>query len=300
MQVEIVAQANCLLAENPLWNVSEQALYWTDIPGRKLYRYFPDTRRYECFYEGEVVGGFTFQEDNSLLLFGANSIARLSSEGVRTVLREGIDTAMKRFNDVIADPFGRVFAGSIGATKESGGLYRVDPDGAISLLFQGTGCSNGLAFSPDLQYLYWTCTTTSTLFRFKYNLENGELSERTTFYVAPGSEGNPDGMTIDTEGNLWTCRYAGSTVLKLNSSGKLVDRVELPVRDITSAVFGGPNLDELYVTTAGGKPDVVGLEGGIFKVSGLGRGLPEFRSKYLLGTASSAPENAMGAASQQS
>ena len=49
---------------------------------------------------------------------------------------------MQRFNDVIADPEGRVFAGTIGQDRERGGLYRVDTDGTVTSLFKGSGCSN--------------------------------------------------------------------------------------------------------------------------------------------------------------
>lgn len=280
MRVELVADCRCLLAENPLWNVSEQALYWTDIEGAALYRYFPSTQRYERFFAGEVVGGFTFQDDNSILLFETNRIAQLFPDGRRVILRENIDADMRRFNDVMADPEGRVFAGTNGTTRDNGGLYRADPDGAITRLFQGTGCSNGMAFSPDLKHLYWTCTTTRSIFRFSYQRATGELSEQTLFYSAPEAEGAPDGMTIDTEGNLWTCRWGGSAVLKLSSSGELLDRVVLPVEAVTSAVFGGRDLSELYVTTARGREAADSHAGSIYRITGVGRGLPEFRSTY--------------------
>src|SRR6188474_2498012 len=123
--IEVIANYHNKLGENPLWNERDQALYWADIDNGKLYRYYPQTGEHECFYSGEVVGGFTFQEDGSLLLFEANRIARLDSNGRRTVLRDNVDDGMRRFNDVMADPEGRVYAGTIGKDSQQGGLFLV-------------------------------------------------------------------------------------------------------------------------------------------------------------------------------
>src|SRR6476659_5047719 len=118
-----VANYHCQVGENPLWNDSDVRIYWEDIDTGRLFRADHATLAHECFYKGEVVGGFTFQEDDKLLLFEADRIAVLDPDtGKRRVIKEGIDSDMVRFNDVIADPEGRVFAGTIGRTDESGGL----------------------------------------------------------------------------------------------------------------------------------------------------------------------------------
>jgi len=191
LEVQPVANYHCITGENPLWNQRDQRIYWEDIDSGRLFRADHRTLEHECFYRGETVGGFTFQDDGSLLLFEADRIAVLDSNGKRRVIAQGIDSDMRRFNDVIADPEGRVFAGTIGSTSENGGLYRVDLDGHVSALFKGTGCANGMGFTPDLSQFYWTCSTTRTIFVFDYVRETGALENRRVFYRAPAAEGSP-------------------------------------------------------------------------------------------------------------
>lgn len=282
---EVIAVANyqCRIAENPLWNERDGKLYWEDIDTGRLFRVDHASLEHECFYEGPVIGGFTFQEDGTLLLFEADRIVRLDPETKkRTVLCEGIDPDMQRFNDVIADPEGRVFAGSIGQNDESGGLYRVERDGSIEVMWKGTGCSNGMGFSVDLRRFYWTCSTTNTIFVADYDRKRGSLENRRVFYTAPSSEGTPDGLTIDDRDLMITARWGGSSLLWMTPAAEIVGRIDFPVARVSSVSFGGPELDTLYVTTAGGRPDSEGPDGSLYRVRVEARGRPEFRSKILL------------------
>jgi D-xylonolactonase len=197
-----------------------------------------------------------------------------------TTLLPFVDETAHRFNDVIADPEGRVFAGTIGADRESGGLYRVDPDGTITKLWAGTGCANGMGFTPDLSQFYWTCSTTKRIFRFNYDRATGALTDRTLFYQSSPKEATPDGMVVDSDGTVWSAQYGSSSILKLDSAdGSIVDRITLPVSRITSLTFGGPRLDAMYVTTAGGKIGDTSADGTLYSVTGTGAtGQHEFRS----------------------
>ncbi len=114
------------------------------------------------------------------------------------MIAEQIDSGMVRFNDAIADPEGRVFTGSIGKTDQSGGLYRIDLDGSIETIWKGTGCANGMGFTPDLQQFYWTCSTTYLIYNRggrggDYQRETGALSNRRIFHRAAREQGIPDG-----------------------------------------------------------------------------------------------------------
>ncbi len=282
-RIEAVANYHCITGENPLWQAVEARIYWGDIETGRLFRAHHESGEHECFYQGDKLGGFTFQEDGTLLLFEVDRIAVLASDGTRRVLREGIDPAMSRFNDVIADPEGRVFAGTIGTTAENGGLFRIERDGTSCLLWRGTGCANGMGFTPDLRGFYWTCSTTRRIFFADYEAESGVLSNRRVWYEAPASEGIPDGMSVDANGNVWTTRWDGHAMYKLSPTGQLLDRIELPVARVSSVAFGGPNLDIAYVTTAGGSGTAEGgPEGTLYRIAGLAQGRPEFLSRILL------------------
>ena len=282
LEVQPVANYHCITGENPLWNQRDQRIYWEDIDSGRLFRADHRTLEHECFYRGETVGGFTFQDDGSLLLFEADRIAVLDANGKRRVIAQGIDSDMRRFNDVIADPEGRVFAGTIGSTSENGGLYRVDLDGRVSGLFKGTGCANGMGFTPDLSQFYWTCSTTRTIFVFDYVRETGALENRRVFYRAPAAEGTPDGLTVDTTGTIWTARWDGFALLCMTPDAILIDTIRFPVAKVSSACFGGPELDVLYVTTAGGKPGAETADGTLYRVKTSARGQPEFLSRIRL------------------
>lgn len=278
-----VANYHCLIGENPLWNERDGRIYWEDIDTGRLFRASHETLEHECFYQGEVIGGFTFQADGKLLLFEADRIVELNVEtGHRKVMLEHIDPDMERFNDVIADPEGRVYAGSIGRTKQSGGLYRLDPDGSIRVVWKGTGCSNGMGFTGDLRLFYWTCSTTSTIFVANYDRATGELTDRRPYYVAPASEGTPDGIAMDVADHLWTARWGGHTALRMSPDARILERIEFPVARVSSLAFGGPALDTLYVTTAGGTPDGTGPEGTLYRVQVKTPGRLEYRSRIWL------------------
>ena len=278
----ILINSHCQLGENPLWHGRSQCLYWTDIEAGMIHRLHPETGRHEVLYEGVPVGGFTFQADGDLLLFRIDDLALLHPDGRVSVLLHYSDEGLERFNDVIADPEGRVFAGSIGTDNDSGGLYRVDLDGAIACLWRGTGCSNGMGFTPDLKVFYWTCSTTRRIFRYGYDRETGALGYPTLFHQSSEDEGIPDGMAVDGRGNVWSARWDGHGIMRHDPSGKVLEKIPVPVAKVTSLCFGGPDLDRLYITTAGGRAGSQTADGAIFEMRVPDPGLPEFESRIRI------------------
>jgi len=279
--VVAVANYHCEVGENPLWDERTGRIHWVDIDTGRMFRAEHATLEHECFYRGPTVGGFTFQDDGALLLFEADRIARFEN-GVRRVLKEGIDSDMTRFNDVIADPEGRVYAGTIGRSLRSGGLYRIDRDLTVTCLWKDTGCANGMGFTADLRRFYWTCSTTRRIFVSDYERESGALLNRRVFYTAPEAEGTPDGLTLDVRDHVYTARWGGSRVLEMSEAGDVVGSIELPVTRVSSACFGGPELDTLYVTTAGGREGATTPDGTLYRIELATRGRPEFRSRIGL------------------
>ena len=282
-ELEAVANYHCKVGENPLWDEREGRLYWEDIESSRLFRVDHASGEHECFFRGESrIGGFSFQDDGSLLLFEQDRIAVLTKQGQHRVIAAGIDPDMFRFNDVIADPEGRVYAGTIGKTDQSGGLYRVDLDGTVTPLWKGTGCANGMGFSPDLRQFYWTCSTTRQIYVTRYERETGALTDRRVFYAAPEGEGTPDGLAVDSAGELWSARWGGSSLIHLGGDARVKGKLSFPVSRVSSAAFGGPELDTLYVTTAGGQVDDDALDGTLYRVKMQVPGRLEYRSRIQL------------------
>lgn len=285
--IEPLSNQHCDTGENPLWNPDDGCVYWTDIPAGVLYRYDPATKQTTVCYRGDPVGGFTHQADGKLLLFRVRDIATLDiAQGhVTSIIQMNWnEDDIPRFNDVHADPTGRVYAGTMGR-RDRGGVFRIERDGSFKQLFAGTGCSNGIAFSRDERTMYWTDTSHRTIYRFAYDRETGELTDRAEHYACPKDEaGWPDGMAIDDADNLYSARWDGWGLVVIDPSGKKSDEIRMPVKTVSSAFFGGGKLDELFVTTAnGGKPTSKPEDGTLYRVGLAGvRGRPAYRSRIRL------------------
>jgi D-xylonolactonase len=281
--IEPLSNQHCNTGENPYWHPDDGCVYWTDIPAGKLYRYDPASRETRLCYTGDPVGGFTLQADGKFLLFRVNDVARFDPVHghVESIIRYTDDT-MKRFNDVHADPLGRVYAGTIGANNDVGGLYLFELDGSVRKVVSGTGCSNGMAFSPDESLLYWHCSTRKKIFVFDYDRSSGDLKNQRVFYDCPAEEKTPDGTAMDRDGNLWSTRWDGGRICVIDPTGKKIDEIFFPVSKVSCAIFGGKKDDELFVTTAGGKPDSDTADGTLYRVVTRTTGRPRFRSRVML------------------
>lgn len=250
---ELVADYACGVGENPLWHPAEQLLLWTDITGGRLFRFDPATGVHKQFYSGRPVGGFTIQQDGSLLLFkDRGTITRWSSGCESTIVSEIPDERELRFNDVIADPQGRVFCGTY-TDGHLGRLYRLDIDGTLSKLLDDIGCSNGMAFTADLKTLFYTDSLAHAIYAFDYDQADGSIRNQRIFHEVPESEGLPDGCTLDSEGCLWFACWGGSCLVRLNPGGREIARILIPAKKTTSLIFAGPALMDIYVTSEGGK-----------------------------------------------
>ena len=173
---ELVANTRCQVGEGPYWHPDEHRLYWVDIPAGQLFRYDPAAKSHELVYESpdDPIGGFTLQRDGALLLFQSRGAVRTWRDGrVETLLAEIPAERDGRFNDVIADPEGRVFCGTMPIGDRPGRLYRLDPDLSLHLVLDDAGISNGLGFSPDLTRLYHTDSTKRLISVFDYDRATG-------------------------------------------------------------------------------------------------------------------------------
>lgn len=279
---EIVADYHCHTAENPLWHPIEQRLYWTDIPTGRLFRYEPATNTHEQIYSGESVGGFTIQEDGSLLLFKVRGAIERWCEGkITTLIPELPAERETRFNDVIVDPVGRVFCGTMPAGDRKGCLYRLDLDGSITQIIDGIEIPNGMGFTPDRKQFYFTESDQRKIYRFDYDASTGNLSDRRVHISTPEQEGVPDGMTVDAEGYIWSARWDGGHLFRYAPDGTEVLRIPFPALKVSSVTFGGADYTDMYVTTAGGDNRATAGEGAgaVFRLNQGVQGVPEFFSK---------------------
>lgn len=284
-QPTLIADYACETGENPLWHAIEQRLYWTDIPTGRLFYYQPETGKHEQCYQGRPVGGFTIQADGALLLFmDRGTIAVWKNGTLHEIFPEIPDERASRFNDVISDPRGRVFCGTMSTDERKGRLYRLDLDGSLHLLVEGIGCSNGMAFTLDRKGLYYTDSLAHEIYLFDYDVHDGSLSNQRVFARFGEAEGLPDGASLDSEGHLWSAMWDGACIVRLRPDGSVEKKIMLPVGKASSLTFGGSEYSDLYITSAGGnnKEEEGQLAGGLFRLQGQAPGLPEFFSRIGL------------------
>lgn len=285
MDPRCVADYACHTGEGPLWHPTEKRLYWVDIPAGRLLRYDPASGRHEqCFESDEAIGGFTIQEDGALLLFMARGAVRLWRERIiDTVIDEIAAERDSRFNDVIADPAGRVFCGTMRSPDHGGRLYRLDTDGSLRVLLEDQGCPNGMGFTADLKQMYYTDSVARHIYAFDYEQASGELSNQRVLVEVPRTpgEGVPDGMAVDAAGDLWSARWDGCCLVHYSPLGEELERLPFPAKKVSSVTFGGEDYSDMYVTTAGGndKAEEGAQAGGLFVLSRGVVGRPEYCSR---------------------
>jgi sugar lactone lactonase YvrE len=187
------------------------------------------------------------------------------------------------FNDGKTDARGRFIAGTLDAAfaKSIGTVFSLDGSLNCSVLEPEIGCTNGPCFSPDNCTFYCADSISRTIFAYDYDLATGMVSNKREFASTKSLGGVPDGATVDADGNLWSAIAGGGKLVCYNPDGLIARKIEVPVAIPTSVMFGGPNLDVLYVTTIGMK--ILGMEpgpegGAVFAIRGLGvKGKPEPR-----------------------
>ena len=255
MKPEIITDYRCQIGEGPIWHPVEKQLYWVDILRGLVFRFNPGTDEHEICYEGEPMAGITVQEDGSLLFFmQRGAVANWRDGRLEYIIYQIPEARGSRFNDLIADPMGRVLWGSVPSDMNTSerlcGLYRIDTDCSVTQVAEDIAVSNGLGFAPGGKQLYYTDTNRHRIYLFDYDQETGTLTNRRIFVELQPDEGDPDGMTVDAEGYVWTALWGSRAVVRYTPQGVEERRIQFPARKIASVTFGGEDFTDLYVTSA--------------------------------------------------
>lgn len=244
------------LGEGPYWDVAAGAVLWVDIPGGRLHATVHPTGVTTTASLGAPVSAALPAEGGGVLIARRNRLVMIGHGGAqpaaeRLVAEVPMEAAL-RFNDAACDPRGRVWVGSMhtGGTAAAGALYRLDPGGVLTEVIAGVTISNGLGWSPGSSRLYYVDTPTRRVDVLDYDIETGAVSGRRTFADLAGAGGQPDGLTVDAEGCVWVALIGGGALHRYGPDGRLDTVLPLPVSHPTSCAFGGPDLADLYVTTA--------------------------------------------------
>ncbi len=251
MQVEHVISVNNQLGEGPVWHPDEGALYWVDIHSGCFYRLDPESGQHERFDVGLEVGCLGFRERGGLVMGTKNGLAfwALETKSLEFIADPEAGLPDTRFNDGAVDRQGRFWAGTLGREKGCA-LYRLDPDLALHTMQTGVTVANGIGWSPDNRTMYFTDSAPRMIYAYDFDPATGDIANRRPFVHTPDEPGVPDGLTVDSEGCIWSARWGGWKVTRYDPSGLVEREIFVPVAQPTSCAFGGVELDELYITSA--------------------------------------------------
>ena len=285
ISIERISGVKNKLGEGPVWDVAEKALYWIDGDAPAIYRLDPRTNAIKSWTTPKQIGSFALREKGGAVCALSDGFYFLDFDsGSATPVPDGlVANSGTHFNDGKTDARGRFVAGTLDAAfaKPIGSVYSLDGSLKCSVLEQSIGCTNGPCFSPDNRTFYCADSISRTISAYDYDLASGKVSNKRQFAAIKGLGGVPDGATVDAEGHLWSTIAGGGKLVCFNPDGSVARTVEMPVPIVTSVMFGGDNLDVLYVTSIGKK--VLGMEPGpdggtLFAIKGLGvKGKPEPR-----------------------
>jgi len=253
--IEVIDAAPLACGEGPMWDAVSERWLWTNALAEALYVLDRKTGQTSLLTQDLQAGSIVLHRDGPLVLATGTGLRSWHGPAdVRDVATMAEGRAMDHLNDAIADPAGRVFTGqevySDDEPFEPGVLFRVDVDGSAWVVEEGLNIANGLGFSPDRTTFYLVDSPIRTIYAYDYHAESGAIGGRRTLVTLRVEDGLPDGLTVDEDGFIWVARWFGGGISRFDPDGHLERRIELPVMQPSSLMFGGPDLDELFVTSA--------------------------------------------------
>jgi len=284
--VEHILPCRNKLGEGGLWSVEEQRLYWVDIRNNSFSRFDPASDKQEVFQVGQSIGVLALRASGGFVMATRKGFAFWDEQQreLAYIAQPYGDDPDLRFNDGAVDARGRFWAGSMSDEElpEKGILYRLDPDGSVHEMIRKVSVSNGVGWSPDNTIMYYTDSHPSvrTIYAYDYDLESGTIANGRIFSANADDKGTPDGLTVDSEGFVWSAFWDGAKIIRFDPAGQIERIIKMPVLRPTSCVFGGADLTELYITSAGvNEADRAEypLSGDLFRIKTGIKGQPKYK-----------------------
>ena len=254
-QLETLASNNDHCGECPIWDSESQRLIWNDMNVSRLFAFDHLSQAVtELNLDGLNAAGNAFNETGELVFAGTTGLHLWRESGGHRPLLTEYDDETLNFNDILADPKGRLYAGTWywgpQEYEKLGKLYLIETDGSVSIQDEGIELSNGLGLSPDEKTLYYADSTARKIYAYDVDQQTSALSNRRVFVDVPLAEGIPDGLTVDAQGFVWSAQWYGSQIVRYDPDGKVERTIQVPASQVTCMAFGGPDWNELYITTA--------------------------------------------------
>ncbi|GAA1264739.1 SMP-30/gluconolactonase/LRE family protein [Sphaerisporangium rubeum] len=254
LRAEVWLEVSGVHLEGVVWDGDAGLVRFVDIPKGRVFHADPATAEAgHADLPAPITAVHPTTRPGTLLVADGDGMALASGGELTERLAAPLAGRPEiRMNDGNVDPAGRYLAGSMAYDSTPGAacLYRLDPDRSLHTLLTGLTVSNGIDWSPDGALCYFIDTPTRRVDVFDYDVTTGALSGRRVFADTSDGPGMPDGMTVDADGGVWVAFWGGSRVVRYAPDGTADLVVRLPVTQVTSCAFGGPGLDQLYITTS--------------------------------------------------
>ncbi|MFE6944174.1 SMP-30/gluconolactonase/LRE family protein [Streptomyces chartreusis] len=272
---EVAVRAEAELGEGPTWDARGGRLLWIDILGARIHTYDPVSGRRSVRTTPQHVGAVKPRAGGGLVLNLRDGVGLLDADdSFRWLHHEPVPG--RRANDAAVAPDGSLWAGTMRYDEAPGGgsLSRFTGDGSVDLVLDDVAVSNGTGWSPDGSLMYYIDSPTRRIDVFDH--ADGRVGDRRPFAEIEDGAGFPDGLTVDADGCVWVALWDGSAVRRYTPAGELDRVIELPVPRVTACAFAGPDLTDLYITTARvGLKSPLPLSGSLLVVPGAGKGLTQ-------------------------
>jgi sugar lactone lactonase YvrE len=255
-EVEHVLEVRNVIGEGPVWHSQEECLYWVNfIEQFRILRFSPQTRHMDVFETGVPVMALGVRKAGGFIAATGKGIATWDAQ--RKTLEPFCDPLAGRtgfrFNDAATDSQGRFWVGTLNDAnpkEPDGELFCVQGDGSWQVMDKNITVANGIGWSPDRKIMYFTDTFRYSVYAYDFAADTGKITNRRTLVQTSPDAGLPDGLTVDSEGFVWSAFWGGWKVVRYTPEGKVDREYKLPVPNPTSCAFGGKRLDELYITSA--------------------------------------------------
>jgi sugar lactone lactonase YvrE len=272
----------CRLGEGLVWDAAKQSMFFVDIRGPAVHAYTPAKAAQRSWPMPEPIGWLVARASGDWVAGFRSGVAALKlgqPSKIGWLHRLHKPNSPMRLNDAKADAHGRLWFGTMTGeddTQPVGNFYRVDLDGQLSTVDRGYRVTNGPTFSADGRTLFHTDSPLRTIYAFDLSADGG-LSNKRVWLLFGDDEGYPDGMTTDGDGHVWVAHWGGARVTQRDGGGRVLQTIAVPAPHVTNVAFGGPGLNDLYITTArsGLSPPQLAaapLSGGLFCARDAGRG----------------------------
>tara|TARA_B100001750_G_scaffold229838_1_gene225690 strand:+ start:177 stop:1076 length:900 start_codon:yes stop_codon:yes gene_type:complete len=250
---KVVWNSKCILGEGTLWVKEHNSIYFVDIKKKKIFILNNKTKRKKNIKVNKEIGFLAHIKKNTFILGlqGELRILNFKTKKIIKSIKIERNIRLNRINDGKTDPIGRLWFGTMDNLERSikkGSLYCLDQKLNLKKVDTNYYITNGPAFINSNNF-YHTDSRARRIYKIRVN-KNLKIIQKKIFKKFSIKNGVPDGMTVDTNKNLWVTHFHGAKISVFNKKGNIIHTIKLPAKNITNCAFGGNNNSEVFVTSA--------------------------------------------------